>query len=73
MNDYISGHTHKKKKKKAWTWYFFCFPLQPNFVPLFSLQIKYKGAAEFSLGVLNFQREQDVRVKVGYEVFEKVE
>ncbi|KAA0038437.1 outer envelope pore protein 21 [Cucumis melo var. makuwa] len=36
-------------------------------------QIKYKGAAEFSLGVLNFQREQDVRVKVGYEVFEKVE
>ncbi|KGN47522.1 outer envelope pore protein 21, chloroplastic [Cucumis sativus] len=35
-------------------------------------QFKYKGAAEFSLGVLNFQREQDVRVKVGYEVFEKI-
>lgn len=56
-----------------------------NFVSLFSWQIKHKGAAEFSLGVLNFLREQDssgaldfervqdIRVKVGYEVFEKVE
>ncbi|XP_022946381.1 outer envelope pore protein 21, chloroplastic-like [Cucurbita moschata] len=44
---------------------------------------QHKGAAEFSLGVLNFLREQDssgaldfervqdIRVKVGYEVFEK--
>ncbi|KAK1303281.1 hypothetical protein QJS10_CPB11g02183 [Acorus calamus] len=31
-----------------------------------------KVAAELSWGILNFQRDQDVRIRVGYEVFEKV-
>ncbi|KAG5542727.1 hypothetical protein RHGRI_015743 [Rhododendron griersonianum] len=35
-------------------------------------QSKARGAAEFTLGVLNFQDNQDVRLKVGYEVFDKV-
>ncbi|XP_023002118.1 outer envelope pore protein 21, chloroplastic-like isoform X1 [Cucurbita maxima] len=35
-------------------------------------QTNFKGAAEFSLGVYNVQGEQDVRVKVGFEVFEKI-
>ncbi|XP_022153118.1 outer envelope pore protein 21, chloroplastic [Momordica charantia] len=35
-------------------------------------ETKFKGAAEFSLGILNFQKAQDVRVKLGYEVSDKV-
>ncbi|KAE9456790.1 hypothetical protein C3L33_11278, partial [Rhododendron williamsianum] len=35
-------------------------------------QSKARGAAEFTLGVLDFQDNQDVRLKVGYEVFDKV-
>lgn len=35
-------------------------------------QGKARGAAEFTLGILDFQDNQDVRVKVGYEVFDKV-
>ncbi|KAK4804233.1 hypothetical protein SAY86_004050 [Trapa natans] len=34
-------------------------------------QWKSKGAAEFSWSILNFQKEQDVRVKVGLEVFDQ--
>lgn len=33
---------------------------------------KSRGAAEFSWSIFNFQRDQDVRLKVGYELFEKV-
>ncbi|KAK8551705.1 hypothetical protein V6N13_120147 [Hibiscus sabdariffa] len=33
---------------------------------------KSEGAAEFTYKIFNFQRDQDVRLKVGYEVFEKV-
>ncbi|KAK8678306.1 hypothetical protein V6N13_143811 [Hibiscus sabdariffa] len=33
---------------------------------------KSEGAAEFTCKILDFQRDQDVRLKVGYEVFEKV-
>lgn len=33
---------------------------------------KSRGAAEFSWSIFNFQRDQDVRIKVGYEVFDKV-
>ncbi|GAB2210431.1 hypothetical protein Droror1_Dr00015697 [Drosera rotundifolia] len=32
---------------------------------------KSKGAAEFSWSILNFLPEQDVRIKLGYEVVEK--
>ncbi|KAL9225701.1 hypothetical protein vseg_001594 [Gypsophila vaccaria] len=35
-------------------------------------QRKSKGAAEFSWSILNFQKDQDVRVKVGYDIIEKV-
>ncbi|KAI9200249.1 hypothetical protein LWI29_029932 [Acer saccharum] len=35
-------------------------------------QRKSRGAAEFSWSIFNFQRDQDVRVKLGYEVFDKV-
>lgn len=35
-------------------------------------QKKSRGAAEFSWSIFNFQRDQDVRLKVGYELFEKV-
>ncbi|XP_015884119.1 outer envelope pore protein 21B, chloroplastic [Ziziphus jujuba] len=31
-----------------------------------------KGAAEFTWSILNFQRDQDVRLKFGYEVIEQV-
>ncbi|XP_010537217.1 PREDICTED: outer envelope pore protein 21B, chloroplastic [Tarenaya hassleriana] len=31
-----------------------------------------KGAAEFAWSVMNFQEDQSVRLKVGYEIFEKV-
>lgn len=31
-----------------------------------------RGAAELSWAILNFQKEQDVRIKVGYHVIEKV-
>lgn len=30
------------------------------------------GGAEFSWSIFNFQKEQDLRVKVGYDVIEKV-
>ncbi|XVE56295.1 hypothetical protein DITRI_Ditri03aG0227300 [Diplodiscus trichospermus] len=33
---------------------------------------KSEGAAEFTFSIFNFQRDQDVRFKLGYEVFEKV-
>ncbi|XP_021613617.1 outer envelope pore protein 21, chloroplastic isoform X2 [Manihot esculenta] len=33
---------------------------------------KSKGAAEFSWSIINFQKDQDVRFKIGYEVVEKV-
>ncbi|XP_057469059.1 outer envelope pore protein 21B, chloroplastic-like [Actinidia eriantha] len=33
---------------------------------------KLKGAAEFTWGILDFQKDQDMRLKVGYEVFDKV-
>ncbi|KAI7997366.1 hypothetical protein LOK49_LG10G00587 [Camellia lanceoleosa] len=32
---------------------------------------KSRGAAEFTWGILNFQKDQDIRLKVGYEVFDK--
>ncbi|KAI4336683.1 hypothetical protein L6164_015179 [Bauhinia variegata] len=35
-------------------------------------QRKSKGAAEFSWSIFNFQKDQDVRLRVGYEVFEQV-
>ena len=35
-------------------------------------QTKSRAAAEFSWSVFNFQKEQDVRLKLGYEVLEKV-
>ncbi|ESQ27487.1 hypothetical protein EUTSA_v10019232mg [Eutrema salsugineum] len=31
-----------------------------------------KGAAEFSWNIMNFKEDQDVRIKVGYEMFDKV-
>ncbi|XP_052203260.1 outer envelope pore protein 21, chloroplastic-like [Diospyros lotus] len=33
---------------------------------------KSRGAAEFSWGILNFRKGQDIRLKVGYEVLDKV-
>ncbi|KAK9028428.1 hypothetical protein V6N11_025591 [Hibiscus sabdariffa] len=33
---------------------------------------KSEGAAEFTCKILDFQRDQDVRLKVGYEGLEKV-
>ncbi|KAI3969603.1 hypothetical protein MKX01_020164 [Papaver californicum] len=33
---------------------------------------KGRGAAEVTLAVLNFQKDQDVRFKIGYEMLEKV-
>lgn len=33
---------------------------------------KSKGAAEFSWSIFNFRNGQDVRLKLGYELFEKV-
>ncbi|OAY50806.2 hypothetical protein MANES_05G125900v8, partial [Manihot esculenta] len=33
---------------------------------------KSKGAAEFSWSIINFQKDQDVRFKIGYEVVGKV-
>ncbi|KAF7829460.1 outer envelope pore protein 21, chloroplastic-like [Senna tora] len=33
---------------------------------------KSRGAAEFSWSIFNFQKDQDVRLRVGYEVFEQV-
>ncbi|KAE8057429.1 hypothetical protein FH972_014124 [Carpinus fangiana] len=33
---------------------------------------KTRGAAEFTWSIFNFQMDQDVRVKLGYEVFDKV-
>ncbi|XP_022722678.1 outer envelope pore protein 21, chloroplastic-like isoform X1 [Durio zibethinus] len=33
---------------------------------------KSEGAAEFTFSIINFQRDQDVRFKLGYEVSEKV-
>ncbi|XAR64278.1 hypothetical protein NMG60_11024554 [Bertholletia excelsa] len=35
-------------------------------------QRKSRGAAEFTWGILNFQRDQDIRLKIGYEIFDKV-
>ncbi|KAL5571285.1 hypothetical protein UlMin_020882 [Ulmus minor] len=35
-------------------------------------EFKQVGAAELSWAILNFQKEQDVRLKIGYEVFEQV-
>ncbi|KAL4297104.1 hypothetical protein GQ457_12G014940 [Hibiscus cannabinus] len=34
---------------------------------------KSEGAAEFTCKILDFQRDQDVRLKAGYEGFEKVQ
>ncbi|KAJ7958004.1 Outer envelope pore protein like [Quillaja saponaria] len=36
------------------------------------IEKKFKGATEFSWSIFNFQKEQDIRLKVGYEVVEKV-
>ncbi|XP_057436801.1 outer envelope pore protein 21, chloroplastic-like [Lotus japonicus] len=33
---------------------------------------KSRGAAEFSWSVFNFQKDQDVRLRVGYEIFDQV-
>ncbi|GLT64110.1 hypothetical protein SLA2020_366220 [Shorea laevis] len=33
---------------------------------------KSRGAAEFTWSVFNFQKDQDIRVKLGYEAFAKV-
>ncbi|XP_004500837.1 outer envelope pore protein 21, chloroplastic [Cicer arietinum] len=33
---------------------------------------KSKGGAEFSWSVFNFQKDQDVRLRLGYEIFEQV-
>lgn len=30
------------------------------------------GAAEFAWNIMNFKEDQDVRIKVGYEMFDKV-
>lgn len=35
-------------------------------------QRKSRGAAEFSWSIFNFQKDQDVRFKLGYEVVDKV-
>ena len=36
------------------------------------MQRKSGGAAEFSWSIFNFQKDQDVRLRLGYEVFEQV-
>lgn len=36
-----------------------------------SLQRKSSGAAEFSWSIFNFQKDQDLRLRLGYEVFEQ--
>ncbi|XP_027354412.1 outer envelope pore protein 21, chloroplastic isoform X1 [Abrus precatorius] len=33
---------------------------------------KSRGAAEFSWSIFNFQKDQDVRLRLGYEIFEQV-
>ncbi|XP_038715409.1 outer envelope pore protein 21B, chloroplastic-like isoform X2 [Tripterygium wilfordii] len=33
---------------------------------------KSKGGPEFTWSIFNFQKDQDVRLKIGYEVFDKV-
>ncbi|XP_068640564.1 outer envelope pore protein 21, chloroplastic-like [Aristolochia californica] len=59
------------------------FPITSNGFVSFNLKGRYDvddklnekkatGAAEFSWSILDFQRYQDVRLKVGYAVFEKV-
>ncbi|KAL9448840.1 hypothetical protein AB3S75_010889 [Citrus x aurantiifolia] len=35
-------------------------------------QRKSRGAAEFSWSIFNFQKDQDVRFKLGYEVVDKI-
>lgn len=35
-------------------------------------QTTSKGAAELSWSILNFQKEQDVRLKVGYDILDKI-
>ncbi|XP_042493579.1 outer envelope pore protein 21, chloroplastic-like isoform X2 [Macadamia integrifolia] len=59
------------------------FPLTTNGQLSFNIKGRYdahkdfqekksRGAAEFSWSIFNFQKDQDVRFKVGYEVFNKV-
>ncbi|KAF5955987.1 hypothetical protein HYC85_008843 [Camellia sinensis] len=59
------------------------FPVTPNGLLRFNIkgrcdvdkefkERKSRGAAEFTWGILNFQKDQDIRLKVGYEVFDKV-
>ncbi|XP_028116026.1 outer envelope pore protein 21B, chloroplastic-like isoform X2 [Camellia sinensis] len=58
------------------------FPVTPNGLLRFNIkgrcdvdkefkERKSRGAAEFTWGILNFQKDQDIRLKVGYEVFDK--
>lgn len=45
----------------------------PNRTVLILCQQKNpKGAAEFAWNIMDFKEDQDVRIKVGYEMFEKV-
>ncbi|KAL7162322.1 hypothetical protein ACSBR2_042744 [Camellia fascicularis] len=59
------------------------FPVTPNALLRFNIkgqcdvdkefkERKSRGAAEFTWGILNFQKDQDIRLKVGYEVFDEV-
>ncbi|KAL5555646.1 hypothetical protein UlMin_037882 [Ulmus minor] len=48
------------------------FPVTTNGHFIFNIKghcdMRSKGAAELSWAILNFQKEQDVRLKIGYEV-----
>uniref|UniRef100_A0A5B7BWJ5 Outer envelope pore protein 21, chloroplastic n=1 Tax=Davidia involucrata TaxID=16924 RepID=A0A5B7BWJ5_DAVIN len=59
------------------------FPVTPNGLLSFNIkgrcdvdkefrERKSRGAAELSWSIFNFQKDQDVRLKVGYEVFDKI-
>ncbi|KAF8405581.1 hypothetical protein HHK36_010488 [Tetracentron sinense] len=59
------------------------FPITMNGLLSFNIKGRYNvdkefrerksgGAAELTWSIFNFQRDQDVRFKVGYEVFDKV-
>ncbi|XP_038971320.1 outer envelope pore protein 21B, chloroplastic isoform X4 [Phoenix dactylifera] len=35
-------------------------------------EMKQRGAVEFAWSIFNFKKDQDVRIKLGYEVFDKM-
>lgn len=48
------------------------FPFSFKCLILFLFQRKSRGAAEFSWNLFNFQKDQDIRLRLGYEIFEQV-